>query len=127
MYKHYNPNPIRTDPVGDCTVRALSAALDTDWETAHVMLDYASYMMGDISNSNAVMAAVLRQHGFYREAIPNTCPDCYSAREFVEEHPNGVFVLGTGTHFVTVKDGEIYDSWNSSDEIPQYYFYRKEE
>jgi hypothetical protein len=101
--------------------------LDTDWETAHVLLDYASYMMGDISNSNAVMAAVLRQHGFYREAIPNTCPDCYSVREFVEEHPNGVFVLGTGTHFVTIKDGEIYDSWNSSDEIPQFYFYRKEE
>ena len=126
MYQYYQPNPIRSDPVGDCTVRALSKALNIDWEKAHVMLDYASYMMGDISNSNAVMGAVLRRNGFYRDVIPNTCPDCYTAEDFCEDHPTGTFVLGFGTHVAAVVDGVIYDTWDSSDEYPIYYYYRKD-
>lgn len=126
-WEYYQPNPIRFDPVGDCTVRALSKALDIDWEKAHVMLDYNSYMMGDISNSNAVMAAVMRKHGFYMATLPDDCPDCYTAEDFANAHPNGTFLLGFGTHVATVKDGVIYDAFDSRELIPIYYFYRKDE
>jgi len=126
-WEYYQPNPIRFDPVGDCTVRALSKALDIDWEKAHVILDYNSYMMGDISNSNAVMAAVMRKHGFYMATLPDECPDCYTAEDFANDHPKGTFLLGFGTHMATVKDGVIYDAFNSSELTPIYYFYRKEE
>ena len=121
----WNPNPVRSDPVGDCSVRALAKALDIDWEKAHVLLDFNSYMMGDISNSNVVIGAVLRQNGFYREVIPNTCPDCYTVADFAKDHPEGTFVLGTGTHVVTVCSGDIYDAWDSSGEYPIYYWYEK--
>lgn len=124
---YYQPNPIRIDPVGDCTVRALSKALDIDWETAHVMLDYNSYMMGDISNANAVMVAVLRKHGFYMAVAPDTCPICYTAEMFCEDHPNGIYVLFFGTHVATVDSGNLYDSWNSLDEIVLFYLYRKDD
>ena len=126
-WEYYQPNPIRFDPVGDCTVRALSKALDIDWEQAHVMLDYNSYMMGDVSNSNAVMAAVLRKHGFYTATLPDSCPDCYTAEDFANDHPKGTYMLGFGNHVVTVKDGVIYDAWDSRQLVPIYYFYRKEE
>ena len=125
-WEYYNPNPIRFDPVGDCTVRALSKALDISWEQAHVLLDYNSYMMGDVSNSNAVMAAVLRENGFYAATLPDTCPDCYTAEDFANDYPRGKFILGFGTHFSVVQDGIIYDAWDSSDLIPVYYFYRKD-
>ena len=127
MFKMYQPNPIRVDPVGDCTVRALAKALDISWEKAHVMLDYASYMMGDISNSNAVLAAVLRQNGFYRGKFPNDCNDCLTAEEFTQVFPEGTYVLGFGSHVATVKDGTLFDSWDSSGEIPLYFFERKDE
>lgn len=127
MWIKWNPNPVRSDPVGDCTVRALAKALDISWEEAHVMLDYNSYMMGDISNSNVVLGAVLRQHGFYRDVIPNTCPDCYTANDFAADHPTGTYVLGFGTHVATVVDGNLYDTWNSLNEIPIYYWYRKDD
>lgn len=127
MYQHYNPNPIRSDPVGDCTVRALSKALDISWEKAHVMLDYASYMMGDISNSNAVLAAVLRQNGFYRGNLPDECPDCLTAEEFTQVFPQGTYVLGFGNHVATVKDGTLYDSWPSGNETVLYFFERKDD
>ena len=57
--------------------------------------------------------------------IPNTCPDCYNAEDFTYDHPRGVFVLGFGRHVATVVDGDIYDSWDSSNEIPQYYWYKE--
>lgn len=42
------------------------------------------------------------------------------------EHPIGVYVVGTGNHVVTVKDGEIWDSWDSSKEIPVYYWSKED-
>lgn len=127
MWIKWNPNPVRSDPVGDCTVRALAKALNISWEEAHVLLDYNSYMMGDISNSNVVLGSVLRQHGFHRDVIPNSCPDCYTANDFAMDHPTGTYVLGFGTHVATVVDGNLYDTWNSLNEIPIYYWYRKDD
>lgn len=125
MYREYNPNPTGRR-VGDCAVRAISVALDVDWETAFLMLAKNAYAMGDMPSADSVWGALLRQNGFYREAIPNTCPECYTAEQFSVDHPKGTFVLGFGGHVATVKDGDIYDSWDSSQEIPVYAWYRKE-
>jgi len=73
-------------------------------------------------SSNSVWGAVLRQNGFTRTALPPTCPDCYTARDFAEDHPYGTYVLGFGNHVATVVNGQLYDSWDSSNEIPQYYW-----
>jgi len=86
------------------------------------MLDFNSYMMGDISNSNSVLAATLRQHGFYRGKFPDNCNDCITAGEFTEVFPKGTYVLGFGSHVATVVDGVLYDSWDSSGETPLYFF-----
>lgn len=124
MWVEYNPNPAgRT--VGDCAVRAISAALNTDWETAYALICDAGFKMADMPSSNGVWGAVLRQHGFYRMSIPDSRVD-YTAEDFCEDHPRGVYVLGFGNHVATVVDGVIYDSWNSSYEIPQYYWFRKD-
>ena len=125
MWVEYNPNPTGRR-VGDCAVRAIAKALNTDWETAYAMICNNGFQMGDMPSSNSVWGAVLRQNGFYRKAIPNTCPDCYTAEDFCKEYPKGVYVLGFGTHVTTVINGNIYDSWDSSKEIPQYFWYRKE-
>ena len=90
------------------------------------MIALNGFLMGDMPSSNAVWGALLRQEGFKRAAIPNTCPDCYTVEDFASDHPEGTFVVGTGNHVVTVKDGLIYDSWDSSQEIPVYYWFRKE-
>lgn len=125
MWIKYNPNPTGRN-VGDCAVRAIAKALDLDWETAYMMITDNGYQMGDMPSSDSVWGAVLRQNGFYRKAIPNRCPDCYTVRDFAQDNPNGVFVLGFGGHVATVVDGNLYDSWDSSAEIPVYVWYRKE-
>ena len=125
MWVMYNPNPTGR-LVGDCAIRAVSAALDIGWEEAYRMVSRNAFAMGDMPSSDSVWGAVLRQNGFYRRAIPNTCPDCYTVEDFSIDNPDGTFVLGCGGHVVTVVDGNIYDSWDSSREIPQYVWYRKE-
>ena len=124
MWIEFNNNPAGR-VVGDCAVRAVSVALGTDWETAYSMLAEAGYNMADMPSSNGVIGAVLRQNGFYRASIPDYCPDCFTAENFCEENPIGIFVLGFGGHVATVVDGIIYDSWDSSKEMPQYYWAQK--
>lgn len=120
----FNNNPTGRR-VGDCAVRAISVALDISWEMAYDLLTDAGYKMGDMPSSNSVWGAVLRQHGFYRSTISNECPMCYTAEDFAIENPTGIFVLVFGGHVATVKDGRIYDAWDSSQEIPQYVWYKK--
>ena len=125
MFIEYNPNPIAAR-VGDCAVRALSKALEQDWETTFIELSVTALQMCDMPSSNAVWGAYLRKHGFYRDVIPNECPDCYNVDDFCAEHPTGTFVLTLKNHVVCIKDGDLYDSWNSSHEIPLYFWYRRE-
>ena len=124
-WKLFNENPTGMN-VGDCAVRAVSVALGVDWETAFALVANMAFQMGDMPSSNAVWGAVLRQNGFSRFIVPNNCPDCFTAEQFAEERPKGIYVLGFGNHVATVKDGLIYDSWDSSKEIPQYFWMKQE-
>lgn len=128
MYRYFNNNPTARR-VGDCAVRAVSVALGIDWEEAYNMIADAGYAMGDMPSSNSVWGSVLRSNGFYRSAIPTTCPDCYTTEEFIRDHPRGIYVLcsgGSEGHVATVRDGILFDTWDSSQECPQFYWYRKE-
>lgn len=124
-YIFYNPNPVAAN-VMDCAVRAVAKALDITWEDAYLRLMVNGYRMGDILPSDNVWGSVLRQNGFYKEIIPNTCPDCYTAADFCKDNPEGTFILGFGGHVATVVDGDLYDSWDSSSMIPIYYWYKEE-
>lgn len=127
MWVHYNPNPVRASAVGDCSVRAIAKALHLTWEQAYAKLAMQGYLMGDVISSDLVWGSVLREAGFSREMIPNTCPDCYTVEEFCKDHPEGVFVLKSDGHVATVEDGVLYDSWNSEMNTPIYYWYQKGE
>lgn len=125
MYEFFNPNPRRRQAVGDCTIRAISKALDVSWDTAYIDLVIQGYLLADMPSSNSVFSAYLKTHGFSKHAIDDTCPDCYTVRDFVRDHPKGTYILGTGTHMVAAEDGKYFDSWDSGDEVPLFY-YKKE-
>lgn len=75
-------------------------------------------------SADATWGTVLRDNGFRRQVVPNTCPDCYTAADFVFDHEKGIYVLAFGGHVATVRDGVLLDSWNSSNERPIYYYRR---
>lgn len=122
----FNPNPVNAR-VEDCAQRAIAAALDVDWDTASDLIYEMAKGMGTTTNDDAAWGAVLRRAGFVRAVIPNRCPDCYTVADFCRDHPRGVYVLKLSGHVATVIDGHVYDTWNSSGEIPTYYWYIKED
>lgn len=123
-YIQYNPNPRRKSTI-DCTIRALSKALDTDWDDAYIRLCMKGFVMKNMPSANEVWHELLKDEGYERHIIPNTCPDCYTVRAFCMEHPNGLYILGTGSHVVAVENGDYYDNWDSGDEVPIYYWERR--
>jgi len=126
MFVEYNPNPTGRR-VEDCSIRAIAKALDVDWETAFALVSKNAFDMGDMPHSNSVWGAVLRQNGFYRKSLPDSCPDCYTVKDFAKDHPKGTFVLGCNNHVVTIKDGNWFDTWDSSGMSPQFLWYRKDD
>lgn len=124
MWVQFNNNPDRA-LVGDCTVRAISKAIGKPWDDTYIYLAMQGFKMKDMPSSNRVWGEFLYKNGFRRFIIPDTCPDCYTIKDFLEEHKRGKFILATGTHVVCAVDGNYYDSWDSGDEVPIYYW-RKE-
>ncbi len=122
---YYNPNPWRLS-TDDCTVRALSLALGMEWPEAYDLLSETGRDMGLMPTNPAVMWALLKMRGFTREALPDKCPDCYTVADFARDHPDGLYVVATGTHILCTIGGDWLDSWNSGDEVPMYYWHRKE-
>ena len=125
MWMCRNENPANAR-VGDCVVRAISTALGQDWVKTYAELCVQGLMFCDLPSSNAVWGSYLAHKGYKRFAIPNDC-NCYTVENFCKDHPNGTYILGTGTHALTVISGNYYDVWDSGQEAPIYYFTKEEE
>jgi len=124
-YRYFNPNPVG-NRTRDCIIRAIAAALDISWDEAFDLVAERAKQMGQTMDENAVYGSILRQCGFYRAIVPNYCPDCYTAADFARDHPHGVYVLGFTGHVAALIDGQIWDSWDSSNEIPIYFWGEQE-
>lgn len=110
---------------GDCVIRAISRATNRDWEYTYLSIVALGFSMHDMPSSNDVWGSYLILNGFKRYIIPDTCPDCYTVRQFCADNPHLTGILATGTHVIAVSDGNYYDTWDSGDEVPIYYW-RKE-
>lgn len=117
----YNPNPAQ-NRVGDCTVRAISKALEQDWETTYAGLSAYGFILCDMPNANWVWGAYLEDKGFEQFIIKRRGKRVYTVNDFCNDNPNGTYILAIDGHVVCVIDGSYYDSWDSGKEIPLYYW-----
>lgn len=120
-YIFFNPNPLGKR-VGDCVIRAIAKLTAKDWQTVYRGIAQAGFELCDMPSSNAVWAAYLKRLGYRRFVIPDTCPNCYTVRDFCFDNPRGKYLLATGSHVVTAIDGDYFDAWDSGNEIPIYFW-----
>lgn len=123
MWIKYNPNPRGNSRAGDCVIRGITKLTGKPWEDVYTELSIYGYSFGDWGNSNAVFDAYLRDQGYKRSVIPNTCPNCYTVNQFCEDNPNGCFLVCTGRHVIGIENGDYFDSWDSGSEMPIYYYH----
>lgn len=120
-YIFFNPNPLGKR-VGDCVIRAIAKLTAKDWQTVYRGIAQAGFELCDMPSSNAVWAAYLKRLGYRRFVIPDTCPNCYTVRDFCFDNPRGKYLLATGSHVVTAINGDYFDAWDSGNEIPIYFW-----
>lgn len=120
-YKFYNPNP-KNRFVGDCTIRAICVLTGKDWDTVYTGTSLEGFISKDMPSGNSVWGAYLNRNGYVRRALPDTCPFCYTVKNFCADHPKGRFLLALDQHVVGVVDGDYYDTWDSGNELPIYYW-----
>lgn len=129
VWREINVNPLgkRT---GDCVVRACALAMGQSWDRTYRELCNMGFDRKEMPSYNPTWWAYLKHKGFRRNIIPDSCPDCYTVGEFAIDHPRGTYILyiphsaeGVG-HAVAVKDGFVWDTWDSTSEVPLAYFER---
>lgn len=119
----YNPNP-GNNHVGDCTIRAICKATGKRWEQVYAGLAAYGFWLCDMPSANHVWGAYLRKNGFKRYLVDDHGKDMYTVEDFCRDNPQGTYVLAINGHVVCVVDGLFYDSWDSGQEIPLYYWAR---
>ena len=124
MYKFYNPNP-KNRLVDDCVIRAISKITHESWDNIYIGVTMSGFDMKDMPSSGRSWGHYLKDIGFVKQVIPNTCPNCYTVRDFCYDHPRGAYLLVTDKHVIAVEDGDYFDTWDSGDEVPMYYWQRR--
>ena len=125
-YIFANTNPKRKI-TNDCVVRAISLATGKSWnEVFWDLTDTLFCEKETCMDSNKIWGMYLEKQGYQRYHISDSCPACYTVKQFCEDNPKGTYVLGTGTHAVAVIEGDYYDVFNSGSATPLYYFTMEE-
>jgi len=121
VWMRCNPNPQHKE-VPDCVVRALAIALNRRWVDIYDDLCALGRREFNMPSADAVWGKYLYQMGFKPFLLPESCPQCVTIRTFSQMFPHGIFIIGTGSHAVAVIDGDYYDSWDSGNEIPSFFW-----
>lgn len=122
-----NPNSLGKH-TGDCVIRAISIATNQSWDDTFREVTEEAFNRAEMPSWNSNWWSYIEKLGFRRHIISDTCPDCYTVKDFCYEHPYGTYILfipntGQGTgHVVTVKNGDYYDIWDSGNEVPLAYW-----
>lgn len=120
-FVYYNANPVH-NLVIDCTVRAISFFIGKSWDEVYDDICAEGKRQRNMPSSNAVWSEYLRRLGYSRVPLPNTCPLCYTVKDFCIDHPHGRYLLALCEHVVAVEDGYYYDTWDSGDKTVLYYW-----
>ena len=121
MWVRCNPNPLGKQ-TGDCVVRAIAIATQRSWRSVYRDLCKAGEIECEMPNSNVVWGTYLTDQGFKQFLLPDSCPRCITVRAFCERYPRGTYIIGTGSHAICTIDGDWYDSWDSGECVPNYFW-----
>ena len=123
-YVYMNLNPIKRN-TNDCVIRALALVMDKCWDEVYIALAREGLALCDMMEANSTWGNYLKRNGYTQAVLPNTCPLCYTLKDFCEDYPIGRYIVATGSHVIAVIDSDWFDTSNSGSEIVTYYFYRE--
>lgn len=113
MYKYYNANPLNKD-TQDCTIRALSVAINKPWDYVYEMLSYEAQKEGTIQDDRDFIIK------FLDERFKRVPTDNLTVGGVVEKYNANILLCTMDGHITTAKYGKIYDTFDPSDRFAEY-------
>ena len=126
-FVYYQPNSKDLkDRYGDCTIRALSKAMNCTWVEAFDMM-IPICREAQVSNIFDAPAEtrnpLIESLGFKYIGISNKRgAKRPTVSEFAKDHPTGRYICNVANHEVAVADGKYYDTWDSGNRYLYGYF-----
>lgn len=123
-YHNENPHGIKTT---DCVVRALCTALEQDYYDTVMELAKFQCETGYDKSDKKGYSIYLESKGWVKMKQPKK-PDGtkYTGKDFGEVY-KGVCIAHIGSHHVVaIKNGVVYDTWDSSEGCIGNYWIKKE-
>lgn len=117
-YVYYQPNDKDLkDKFGDCTIRALSKALNCTWiEAFDKMIPFCRQeQVSNIFDCDANnRKRIMNEFGFdYSGVSVKSGKSRPTIDKFAKAHPTGRHIVKVAHHVVAVVDGKYYDTWDS--------------
>ena len=118
MYKYFQPNDKDLkDKYGDCTIRALSKALNISWLEAFdltIPICRREQLPNIFYAPNKIRNEFLAELGFRYVGVSNKKGSKRpTVASFARTHKVGTYIVSLANHVVCVKDGIYYDTWDS--------------
>lgn len=121
-FHFYNANP-KNRMTGDCEVRAISTALNEDYNRVLMEMCEMTCETGYIFNDNKGEEKYLTSKGWKKHKQPRHSDNTkYTGKEFCKEFKGTCIAHIGGNHVVCIKDGKVYDTWDSTDGCIGNYF-----
>lgn len=111
---YYNANPLGRK-VNDCTVRAISLAMNKTWDEAYDYLSSYAKAQGIMMDEVQYIDDFLESHFTKLCGCKNQVK--VTVEQFVKTHPVGTFLITMNGHITCCIDGCIYDTFNPKDRI----------
>ena len=124
-YHYHNENPMgrRTD---DCVIRAIATATGQSWDDTLRGLTECAIKHKYMINCVNLYDKYLKGLGWVKQKQPRKGDNKrYRANEFFK-HFDGVAIVNLGAqHTACVKNGQVWDTWDSSNEVVGNYWIKK--
>lgn len=116
-YVYYQPNKKDLkDRYGDCTIRALSKALNCTWlEAFDKMIPLCrEYQVSNVFDAPSIIEReIIGRLGFNYVGVSNKKGSKRpTVDSFANGHPEGIFILNVANHEVACVNGKYYDTWD---------------
>ena len=107
-YKFYNANA-HGNFVNDCSIRAISLAEGKTWDETYQELSYIAQRNGIILDDVNFIEPLLDSR------YERMCYQRMTVGEFVEQNPNGTYLITMNGHITCAINGTIYDTFDCRD------------
>lgn len=113
-FHYYNANP-KNRITGDCSFRAISTALNQDYNQTVMEMAETMCETGYALNDKKGEEAYLKTKGWIKHSQPKHADGTkYTGTEFCKEFEGTCIAHIGGHHIVCIKDGKVWDTWDST-------------